>query len=143
MLKLDDKFNLMRRFASMTRQNRIRWIFIFGVLAGLFFSGGEGIQLLPFPIAEDDNSKNITSILEKNLKSYALSVHNSSNYFPLPKSKSHKHTNQYLPGGYLTFAWSSIRANFCLQRASNREEANLSHASVFLSSQSNRAPPTV
>ncbi len=115
---------------------------MFGVLTGLFFSGGEGIRLLPFPIAEGNNSKNTASILEKNLKSYALSVHNSSNYSPLLKSKSQKHTNQYLPGGHLTFDWANIRGNLCLPPPVNREEANLSHASVFLSSQSDRAPPT-
>jgi len=45
----------MKKFASMSRQNCARWILIFGVLAGLFFSGGEGVQLLPFPIAEVNN----------------------------------------------------------------------------------------
>jgi hypothetical protein len=113
------------------------------VLAGLFFSGGEGVQLLPFPIAEVDNSKNIAIALEKNLKSYALSVHNSGNYSPLPKFKFQKHTNQDAASGHLTFDWSNARANFYLQSARNREEANLSHLSVFLSSQSDRAPPII
>jgi hypothetical protein len=143
MLKLGNNFILMKRFASMTRHNRVRWIFILGVLAGLFLSGGEGIRLLPFPIAEGNNSKNTASILKKNLKSYAFSVHNSSNYSPLLKSQSQKHTNQYLPGGHLIFNWSSIHANFCLQSAHDRREANLSHTSVFLSSPSDRGPPTV
>ncbi len=127
----------------MTRQNRVRWIFIFGVLAGLFFSGGEGIRLLPFPIAEGNNSKNTAFHSRKNLKSYAFSVHNSGNHSSLIKSTSQKDTNQYLLGGHLTFDWSNIRGNFCLQPARNREKANLSHASVFLSSQSDRAPPKV
>lgn len=142
MLKLNNRFVLMRRLVSITRQNCTRWIFIFGVLAGLFFSGGEGIRLLPFPIAEAGNSKNTASILEKNLKSYAFSVHNFGNYSSLIKSKSQKHINQYLPGGHLIFDWSNVRAIFHLQPARRREKANLSHASVFLSSPSDRAPPT-
>jgi len=133
----------MRIFPFKIRQNHTRWILIFGLLIGLFFSGGEGIQLLPFPVAEGSNSKNTSSILEKNLKSYVLSVHNSSNHSPLLKSKFQKNANQYLPGGHSTFDWSSIRAKLFLQQENNREKPNLSHASVFLSSQSDRAPPTV
>jgi hypothetical protein len=143
MLKLGNGFILMRRFASMTRQNCTRWIFIFSVLAGLFFSGGEGIQLLPFPIAEDNNSKNTSSTLETNLKSYAFSVHNSANHSTLLKSKFQKHANQYLAGGYFLPDWSNVHANFCLQSAHNREETDFSHISLVLSSQSDRAPPTV
>ncbi len=133
----------MKKSAPMTRQNCARWILIFGVLAGLFFSNGEGIQLLPFPIAKDCDSKNTSSALEKNLKSYAFSVHNSGNHSPSLKSKIQKHTNQHSAGGHLSFDWSSIRAKLFLQPAHHREEANLSRTSVFLTSQSDRAPPTV
>ena len=133
----------MKKFASMTRQNCARWIFIFGVLVGLFFSSGEGVQLLPFPITESNNSKNTSSTLEKNLKSYALSVHNSGNHSPSLKSKFQKQDNQYPVRGHLTFDWSGIHAKLFLQSARNHEEANLSLASVFLSSQSDRAPPAI
>jgi hypothetical protein len=132
----------MKRFVSMTRQNCTRRIFIFAVLVGLFFSGGEGVQLFPFPIAEGNNKKNTASLLDKNLKSYAYSVHNSGNHSPLFKSKFQKDTNQYLDGGHLGPDWSNARGNLCLQPAHHREDANLLHASVFLSSQSDRAPPT-
>ncbi len=143
MLKLGNKFILMKKFAFMTRQNYTRWIFIFVVLTGLFFSGGEGVQLLPFPIAEGNNSKNTASILVKNPKAYAFSVHNSGNHSSLLESKFQKDTNQYLPGGHLTFDWSNVRATFCLQSARNREEADFSHNSLVLGSQSDRAPPAV
>ena len=133
----------MKRFPSMTRQNCLRWIFIFGVLSGLFFSSGEGIQLLPFPIGESTDSKNTTSALEKNLKSYALSVHNSSSHSALLKSKFQKHVNQYLPGGNLIFDWSNACANLGLQSRFHCQEANLSHSAIFLILQSDRAPPTV
>lgn len=133
----------MRRFASLNLQNRIRWIFIFGVLAGLFFSGGEGIQLLPFPATKNNNAENAFFVLEKNPKSYAFSVHNSGNLSPLVKSKYQKHTNKSVSGGHLNFDWSHNPANFCLQSAHICEEAALADTSLSLSSQSDRAPPTV
>jgi len=133
----------MRRFALLTRQNYARWIFIFGVLAGLFFSGGEGIQLLPFPNTVDNNAETSFSILEKNLMSYAFSVHNSGNLSPLVKSKFQKHNNQCLSSRNLNFDCSNIHANFLLQSAHNREEADLLHLSLISSSQSDRAPPPV
>ncbi len=143
MLKFAEDFIVMKKFASMTRNSRARWIFIFGVLAGLFLSGGEGVQLFPFPISESGYSENTASVLESNLKSYAYSVHNSGGHSTLLKSKLQKHVNQYLHGGHLTFDWSNSRANSCLQSALNRREANFSHTAVFPSSQSDRAPPVI
>ncbi|HXG84777.1 MAG TPA: hypothetical protein VNI84_12210 [Pyrinomonadaceae bacterium] len=99
--------------------------------------------MLPFPVAEGNNSKNTASVIEKNPKSYAFSVHNSGNPSTLLESKFQKHSNQYLPGKHPTFDWSNVRANLCLQSAQNREEANLSHALVFQNSQSDRAPPII
>jgi len=143
MLKLINNLIPMKKLVSMTRQNFTRGILIFGVLARLFFSGGEGVHLFPFPVSESDNSKNTASVLEKNLRSYAYSIPNSGSHSTLLKSELQKQTNHYLPGGHLIFDWSNVRANFCLQPAYNREEANLSHASVFLILQSDRAPPRV
>lgn len=133
----------MRIFPSRTWQNHTRRILIFGLLAGLFFSSGEGIQLFPFPINEGNNSKNASTIFENSQKSYAFSVHNSGGHLPTLQSKFQKQANQYLPVGHLTFGWSSLQANFCLPSAHNREEADFSHTSLVLSSQSDRAPPTV
>jgi hypothetical protein len=133
----------MKRFSFIGRQNRARWVLIFGVLAGLFFSGGEGIQLFPFPFAEDNNSKITASNSEQNPKSYAFSVFSSRNYSTQLKSKFQKDTNQYLSAGDWKFDASEICANFCLSAAQNRQEANLSHISLVLSSQSDRAPPMV
>ena len=143
MLKLPDGFIPMKKFPSIGRQNSTRWILIFGVMIGLFFSGGEGVQLFPFPISESVTSKNAASVLKKNLKSYAYSIHNSGSHSTLFKSKLQKQTNHYLPEENSTFNWSNFRANFCLQSAHDRREANLSHTSVFLSSPSDRGPPTV
>ena len=134
---------LMKRFSSIARQNRARWVFIFGVLAGLFISGGEGIQLFPFPVAEANKSEITASVPEQNPKSYAFSVFNSRNSSTLLKSKFQKYTNQYLSGEAWKFDRSEIRINFCLSSAQNRQEANLLHKSLVLSSQSDRAPPMV
>jgi hypothetical protein len=133
----------MKKFASLTGQEGGRWILIFSVLAGLFFSGGEGVHLLPFSIAEGNSSKNTHSVLERNLKSYALSVHNTGNHSPLFKSRFQRDINQHPASGYLIFDWSNNQANFCLRSTLNHQEASLFHSSVCLSSQPGRAPPAV
>jgi hypothetical protein len=133
----------MRTIPSNAWQNHTRWILIFGLLAGLFFSSGEGVQLFPFPISEGNNAKNASTIFENSQKSYAFSVHNSGGHLPTLQSKFQKQANQYLPVGHLTFGWSSLQANFCLKSAHNREEANFSRPAVFPSSQSDRAPPVI
>lgn len=133
----------MKTFISMIRQNSARWIFIFGLLAGLFFSGGEGIQLFPFPVSEDKNSEITSSVPEKNPKSYTFSVFSSRNYSTLLKSKFQKHANQDLFGESWAFDWSENSANFCRQTAQNRQEANLLRLAFVLSSQSDRAPPMI
>ena len=133
----------MRTIPSNAWQNYTRWILIFGLLAGLFFSSGEGVQLFPFPISEGNNAKNSSALNEKSQKSYAFSVHNSGGHLPTLQSKFQKQANQYLPVGHLTFGWSSLQANFCLKSAHNREEANFSRPAVFPSSQSDRAPPVI
>src|SRR5215203_4116315 len=110
----------MKTFTSIVRQNYCaRRLFIFGVLAGLFFSSGEGIQLLPFPVAEGHNFKVTASVPEESSKSYAFSVFSSRNYSALLKSKSQKDTAQYLSGGHLTFERSDAPADFCRQTAQN------------------------
>jgi hypothetical protein len=133
----------MKIFPSKTRQNYASRILIFGLLAGLFFSAGEGVQLFPFPIAEGDSSKNTASIDVNNQKFYAFSVHNSGGHLPTLQSKFQKQTNQYLHVGRLTVGWSNFQANFCLQSARNCEKADFSHASVFPISQTDRAPPII
>ena len=86
----------MKTFSSMIRQNCARWILIFGLLAGLFFSGGEGIQLLPFPVSERGNSEIDVSVRDDNSKSYAFTVFSSRSFSTLLKAKFQKDTNQYL-----------------------------------------------
>ena len=122
----------------MLRQKCIRWIFIFSVLTGLFFSGGEGIRLIPFPTSEAFNSYNI----KKNSKSYALSIHNSSNSFLFLKSKYQKEINQFLSGGHLVINRLQIRPNNRWKLVSNHRKT-FQPQSLVLNFRSDRAPPTV
>ncbi len=133
----------MKLFPFKIWQNYVRLILLFGLLAGLFFSSGEGVQLFTFPIAEGDSSKNTASIDVNNQKFYTFSVHNSGGHSPTLQSKSQKQTNQYLHVGRLTVGWSNFQANFCLTSARQREEADFSRASLVLGSLSDRAPPAV
>jgi hypothetical protein len=131
----------MKRFSSIGRQNCPRWILIFGVLTGLFFSGGEGIQLFPFPVTEVNSSKISASVREESSKSYAFSVYSYRNYSTFLKAKFQKHANLYLSGEYFTFHRSETRANFCLPPAQNRREINFLRRAPVADSQSKRAPP--
>jgi hypothetical protein len=133
----------MKTFSFKTRQNNARLILIIGLLAGLFFSGGEGIQLFPFSLSDGNNSKNSFAIIKDSQKQYALSVHTSGNHLSLLKSKFQKHTNQYLSVRDLIFDWSNARSDFCLQSPQIREEAGFSPVTFVSRSQSDRAPPAV
>lgn len=53
-----------------------RWILISGVMAGLFFSSSEGIQLLPFPHQETVKENKSKFELET-IKLYSYSAHNT------------------------------------------------------------------
>jgi len=133
----------MKTFSSMVRQNCARCILIFGVLTGLFFSGGEGIQLFPFPITEVNTSKVSASHAEENSKSYAFSVFSYRNYSAFLKVKFQKQAYQYLSGEYFTFGRSETRADFCLQSARSGKKTKLLRLAPVADSQSGRAPPTI
>ncbi|HEY0457886.1 MAG TPA: hypothetical protein VGC97_01970 [Pyrinomonadaceae bacterium] len=134
----------MKIFTSIVRQNCARWLFIFGVLAGLFFSSGEGIQLLPFPVAEGANLKVNASVPEVNSKSYAFSVFSSRNYSALLKAKFQKDISQYLSGESLTFERSDARAKRRLPAAQIWRQSNLlPRGSLVPNSRSKRAPPVI
>ena len=135
---------MIKRFSLMTRRNCIRRFFIYGVLAGLFFSGGEGVRLMPFPAADNVCSNHPSSIenIEKNLKSYILSVHNSGNPISSLKSKFQKQTGQYLSGGRLIFDSFNAKA-FQRQCKPNQRESALFRLSRVPRFQSDRAPPAV
>ena len=143
MLKSANRLISMKRFAFTIKQKCIRLIFIFGVLAGLFFSGGEGVHLLPFPNAEDTNSRNSAAILEKNPKLYALAMQNSGICTLLLKSNSQRQFYRPTAGGYLVFDSLHARADNCLAPAHNREKAYFLSLLLVSGSLSDRAPPAV
>lgn len=134
----------MKRFISTIRQTRARWLLIYGVLAGLFFSSGEGIQLLPFPVsAKSKASKPSASSRDEPSKSYAFSVFSSRSSFTLLKSKVQKDTNQYLSGEYFTLVRSQGRATLCAFGAENPRSKNRLYRFPVKNSRPKRAPPVV
>lgn len=71
----------------------MRWFVITGVLAGLCFSSGEGIQLLPFPNSPDKAGKVSVQFENGKSKPYSLSVHSTGAHqaFVIGKvQKNHK-----------------------------------------------------
>ncbi len=133
----------MKTFIFMIKQKPARWILILGLLAGLFFSGGEGIQLLPFPVSECDSAALNVSDFEDNSKSYAFSVFSSRSFSALLKAKFQKDSNQYLSGENPSFERSESDADFCLQSAQKRQESNFLRTSPVTDSPSDRAPPAI
>lgn len=133
----------MKTFTSIIRQTPARWILICGLLAGLFFSGGEGIQLLPFPDSERGSSEINVSVRDDLSKSYAFSVFSARSFSVLLKAKFQKDANQYLSGEYLRFERSEAGTKVCLPAVQKRQEADFLHISLTTDSQSNRAPPAV
>lgn len=133
----------MKTFTSMARQTQARWILIYGVLIGLFFSGGEGIRLMPFPEAEGRVSRINASAADKNSKSYAFSVFNSRSAYTLLKSKFQKDPHQNLPGDYSLFERPDARPAFRPLQISNLQENDLPRLSTVSDSRSNRAPPAI
>ncbi|CAN5336261.1 hypothetical protein BH20ACI2_BH20ACI2_18830 [soil metagenome] len=57
-------------------QVNVRWFLLICVLAGSFFSSGEGVQLLPFPDRDEPSEKGASDLAGGTHRSYTLSVHN-------------------------------------------------------------------
>ena len=133
----------MKTFTSILKQNSARWIFIFGLFAGLFFSSGEGIQLMPFPVSEHGGAARNVSISEENSKSYAFSVFNSRAFSALLKAKFQKVSNPYLSGERFSTEYSERNANFCPDATQKYRRSSFLHASPAADSRSNRAPPAI
>lgn len=84
----------MRKDAKKNR-SITRWLLIAGVLTGLFFSSGEGIQLLPFPSVTAAIEKNNSRFHSGNSKSYSFSLHNSAAHKAIVKSKAQKNHKNF------------------------------------------------
>lgn len=130
--------NVLNKFQIITR-----WFLIAGVLSGLFFSSGEGVQLLPFPSPLSAASeKNTFSFQNENCKSYSLSVHNSAAYSVVVKSKPQKNL-KYL--ACANFFGNNLRPSkffSAMVRRNNSEPAFFKPANL-ITSPSDRAPPAI
>ncbi len=132
----------MRTFTFRRRQNGARWLLIYGVLVGLLFSSGEGIQLMPFPVSTGSKVSRLTaSSREENSKSYAFTVFNSRNSFALLKAKFQKDPDQSLPGERFTPERLETRADLSLRADENLRQAVFRRRFAVPNSKSKRAPP--
>lgn len=118
-----------------------RWFLLIGVLSGIFFSSGEGVQLMPFPASQSKNEKKSSFLEDEREKYYAFSVHNFTNSLSI-KSKVQKNIKD--------FDESKPDANeFRIEKLSvSQSERKYSrdacfYAVRFLNSPSNRAPPAL
>ncbi len=119
-----------------------RWFLIAGVLSGLFFSSGEGVQLMPFPSPSAAAEKNKISFQDGNSKSYSLSVHNSAANSVVVKSKPHKNLKDLACAkGF----GNSLRPSkfFSATVRQNNSEPAFFKPSNLITSPSDRAPPVV
>lgn len=66
----------MRRERLRKLQINVRWFLLICVLAGSFFSSGEGVQLLPFPDRDKRCERGVCQLSADTSRSYTLSVHN-------------------------------------------------------------------
>jgi hypothetical protein len=117
-----------------------RWCVLTCLLAGLFFSSGEGIQLFPFPVAPDQTERK--NVSDKKDKVYSFSVLNSSGHAGVTYSKIQKNLK------FLDFA-QFFRGNpppskmrlFEIGPQSSRPV--FYNSSVLVRTPSDRAPPAV
>lgn len=129
----------MRKISLKGFRYAAHWILLIGVLPGIFFSSGEGIQLMPFPASQNTNEKKSSFLEDEREKYYAFSVHNYTNSLSI-KSKVQKNVKD--------FDESKPDANeFRVEKLSVSPsqqycgEIAYFYDFRFLTSSSNRAPP--
>lgn len=134
----------MKTFTSGIGQTRARWLFIYGVLFGLLFSSGEGIQLMPFPLSAESKVSKLNAFSREDAsKSYAFSIFSSRNSFTSLKAKFQKDADQYLSGEQSTPERSETPDDLCSFAAENFKPARFLHFALVPRSRSKRAPPMI
>lgn len=120
-----------------------RWFLIAGVLSGLFFSSGEGVQLLPFPSPISAAfEKNKVSFQDENSKSYSLSVHNSAANSVVVKSKPQKNLKDL--AGAKGFGDDLRQPKFISATVrQNNSQPAFFKTSNLITAPSDRAPPAI
>lgn len=123
-------------------QQIIRWFLLISVLSGIFFSSGEGVHLLPFPVSSDSSEKSSYPFGVKSYKSYTLSAHNQSSHSLLLKAKFQKNNKDYACGALRANEFSPVKFVYPSLEQSHKEEG-LFYTSSFLILPSDRAPPII
>lgn len=76
-----------------------RWLLIAGVMVGLFFSGGEGIRLLPFPAVSAAGEAAPPKLENGKSNSYSYTVRNSAAHSFAIKFKEQKNPKFFESAG--------------------------------------------
>ncbi|MCD9185201.1 MAG: hypothetical protein LUM44_02120 [Pyrinomonadaceae bacterium] len=119
-----------------------RWVFVIGVMTGLFFSGGEGIQLFPFSANFTEVERNADLLQTGKSKSYAFSVYNSNAHSGITKSKNQKNTKYFDCADVAENRWQTIKFNYSPVQQNYHRAAFSTSSDIFISP-SDRAPPAV
>lgn len=129
--------NVATNFQYLTR-----WFLLIGVMTGIFFSSGEGVQLFPFPVISDTTETNTIALRDESYKPYSLSLHNSAGFSVVLKAKVQKNLKH--PAGADSFG-----NEFCPTISTHppfrqiSREITFPHSSILLTSASDRAPPII
>jgi len=111
-------------------------------MAGLFFSSGEGIQLLPFPATPAQTEKNSAPRPDEKYKVYSFSVHNSAIHKSAVKTKIQKKFNHPDCSGTIYCHLFPVKLIYSPDPKIYFAPKFFS-TSIFPASSSNRAPPAI
>lgn len=112
-----------------------------GVLTGIFFSGGEGLRLLPFGPSSQDQTLERQRIGPDDFRSYSASVRTQGSHSIPLKVRAQKDLTYFT--GAVSVAFQRRAATSTLVSRRQFREIELSYSSNFLISPSGRAPPRV
>lgn len=116
-----------------------RWLILAGVMVGLFFSSGEGLQLLPF-VDYDEGAYHGQGIDRNDVRSYAAANRNQSGQSTPLKFRAQKDLKHFTGASPLSVEARPVAA--VVYTARQHREDQLSYSSNFLISPSGRAPPS-
>lgn len=123
----------------------VRRILLLGVMVGLFFSSGEGIQLLPFSTPNSEIVKENSAKLELGTaKFYSYSVHNAGSHSFVAKNKAQKNSrdlDRFVSNNYENNL--SLFKGFAEVITQNYSQAVFLKNSLITAIPSDRAPPLV
>lgn len=119
-----------------------RWFLLIGVMTGICFSSGEGIQLLPFPASPEQTEKNTIPQQDEKFKAYTLSVLSSAIHTSAVKSKVQKDLKQPACADIIGCRIEFINHHF--QPSARVDFAvRFFPTSIFPATPSSRAPPAI